>query len=48
MKANHKISLADAIALAQTIVDKAVLVTSDNHELDAVEQGTNVEFLWIR
>jgi predicted nucleic acid-binding protein len=44
----YKISLADSFAIAQAIVSDAVLVTSDHHELDAVEIGTNIKFQWIR
>ena len=47
-KVAFKISLADAVALAQAKVDDAVIVTSDHHELDAVESGTNIKFQWIR
>ena len=47
-KATHKISLADAVALAQAVVEQAVLVTADHHELDAVNESGEVEFLWVR
>lgn len=48
LKASYKISLADALALAQAIVDDAIIVTSDHHELDTVERDGNIRFLWIR
>ena len=48
LKVDFKISLADAIALAQAKVDDAIIVTSDHHELDAVERGTDINFQWIR
>ena len=47
-KATHKMSLADAVALAQAFDGQAVLVTADHHELDVVKAGGEVEFLWIR
>ena len=48
LKANYKISLADSIAVAQAVVDNAIIVTSDHHELDAVDRDGKVKFLWIR
>ncbi|MDR1953571.1 MAG: PIN domain-containing protein [Clostridiales Family XIII bacterium] len=43
-----RMSLADSMALAQAKVDGATLVTSDHHELDAVEQAGSIRFLWFR
>jgi len=48
LKVNYKISLADSIALAQAAVDNAIIVTSDHHELDAVERDGKIQFLWVR
>ena len=49
LKGNYKkISLADSFAVAQTIVSDAVLVTSDHHELDAIDKKGIIKFLWIR
>ena len=47
-KATHKISLADAVALAQAFDEQSILVTADHHEMDALMQNGEVEFLWIR
>ena len=46
--AHKRISLADSFAVAQAIVSNAVLVTTDHHELDAIDKAGIVEFLWIR
>jgi PIN domain nuclease of toxin-antitoxin system len=48
LKAMYRISLADAIALAQASVSGAFLVTSDHHEFDAIEAAEDISFLWIR
>ena len=40
--------IADAVALAQAFDEQAVLVTADHHELDAVNDAGEVEFLWLR
>jgi len=48
LKVAHKISLADAVALAQATVDNAIFVTSDHHELDSVEKAEAIQFCWIR
>ena len=48
LKVAYRLSLADAIFLAQAIEDNAIVVTSDHHELNIVEQSGKFEFLWIR
>ena len=48
LKASYKISLADAIALAQAKVMDARLLTSDHHEMDKIEASEPINFLWIR
>ena len=48
LKANYKMSLGDSILLAQSIVSKAIVLSSDHHEFDIVEENEDIEFLWIR
>ena len=48
LKASYRLSLADAIALAQTKVSGGVLLTSDHHEFDTIEAKESVQILWIR
>ena len=48
LKATYKISLADALVLAQAIVTKGTLLTSDHHEFDIIETKENIQFMWIR
>ncbi len=48
MKATYRISLADAIALAEARTRKAELVTSDHHEFDVIEKKEDISFHWIR
>jgi predicted nucleic acid-binding protein len=45
---HKRISLADAFAVAQTVVFGGVLVTSDHHELDVIDEAGTVKFMWIR
>jgi len=47
-KASYRMSLADAMALAQASIEPAILVTADHHELDALSENSTIEFLWIR
>ena len=47
-KTTYKISLADAIALAEASVKDAQLVTSDHHEFDPIDARKEVKFYWIR
>gem|GEM_PF-4300010 len=48
LKATYKISLADSIALSQTIIVKGFLLTCDYHEFDAIEGREPLRFHWIR
>jgi len=48
LKANYRISLADAFVLAQTKVTEGILLTSDHHEFDVIEANEPIRFLWIR
>jgi hypothetical protein len=48
MKAMYKISLADSIGLAETIINDGYFVTADHHELDIVEQKEKIKIIWIR
>ena len=48
LKASYKISLADAIALAQTLVICGELLTADHHEFDPIEENEPIIFHWIR
>ena len=46
-KASYKISLADAVAVAEAAVLGATLITADR-EFEAVEQKESIAFHWIR
>jgi predicted nucleic acid-binding protein len=48
LKATYKISLADAIVLAETFVCGGAILTADHHELDVVERNEEIVFQWIR
>ena len=48
LKAFYRISLADSIALAQTVISGGELLTADHHEFDAVEKHEDIRFHWIR
>ncbi|MDU9050209.1 MAG: PIN domain-containing protein [Candidatus Electrothrix sp. Rat3] len=48
LKAQHKLSLADSIAVAESNIREARLVTADHHELDALEKLKKVRPYWIR
>ena len=47
-KTSYKLSLADSMALAQATVEQATLVTSDHHEMDAIEKDGKLAFHWVR
>ena len=48
LKSKYKISLADSIALAESIIRSGTLVTSDHHEFEPIEQYENIKIKWYR
>jgi len=48
LKTSYRISLADSIALAQSIVLGGELLTADHHEFDLIDGREPVRFKWIR
>ena len=48
LKSQYKMSLADSVGLAQTVLLNASFVTSDHHELDAVDTAESINFTWFR
>jgi predicted nucleic acid-binding protein len=48
LKKQYKLSLADAIGLAETIISDGLFVTADHHEFDIIEKNENINFTWVR
>jgi predicted nucleic acid-binding protein len=48
IKATYRISLGDAIALAECIIGYGTLVTSDRNDFEPIEQKENVNIYWFR
>ena len=48
LKIKYKMSIADSIALGETSVLGASILTSDHREFDPVEQSEAIKFTWIR
>jgi PIN domain nuclease of toxin-antitoxin system len=48
LKASYKMSLADAVVLAEASICDGTVLTADHHEMDVVEQNEKVNFKWIR
>ena len=48
LKANYKLSLADSIGLATSIVYNGHFVTSDHHELEIIQKFENTNIVWFR
>ena len=48
LKSLYKMSLADSIGLAETIVNDGYFVTADHHELEIVQEKENINIIWIR
>ena len=47
-KSLYKMSLADSIGLAESIINTGYFVTADHHELDIVQKKEKVKIVWIR
>jgi len=48
LKSLYKMSLADSIGLAETLINEGYFVTADHHELDIVEKKEHIKITWIR
>lgn len=48
LKANYKLSLADAIAVAGANLYHGKIVTADHHELGVLSESGLADILWIR
>jgi hypothetical protein len=48
LKSNYKMSLADSIAVAETIINSGSLVTADHHEIEPIERAEKVNVTWFR
>ena len=48
LKSLYKMSLADSIGLAETIINDGYFVTADQHELDIIEKKEHLKIVWIR
>jgi predicted nucleic acid-binding protein len=48
VKVEERIAFADALALALAERLNIPLITTDHHELDAVEQKGHFRFVWLR
>jgi len=48
LKSLYKMSLADSIGLAETVINEGYFVTADHHELDIVEKKEHLKITWIR
>jgi predicted nucleic acid-binding protein len=48
IKVEYKMSLADSVAIAETIINKGSLVTSDHHEIEPVEKKEKLSITWFR
>ena len=48
IKSKYKIPLGDSIAVAECIIDKGILVTSDHNDFEKIEKKENVKISWFR
>ena len=48
LKASYRISIADAIVLAQASICGGAVLTADHHEMDIIGQNEKIAFKWIR
>jgi hypothetical protein len=40
--------MADAIAIAEAVINKGSLVTADHHEIEPVEAAEKINIMWFR
>jgi len=47
-KSKYKISLGDSFVLATAKMNNAIIITSDHHEFDVIENLEKINFMWFR
>jgi predicted nucleic acid-binding protein len=48
LKSKYKLSLADSIAVAESIINKGSLVTADHREIEPIEIAEKINVTWFR
>ena len=48
LKSSYKMSLADSIGLAESLINKSSFVTADRHELEIVQEKEKLDLVCIR
>ena len=48
LKSKYKLSIADSIAVAESIINKGSLVTADHHEIEPIEIAEKINVTWFR
>ena len=48
IKSKHKIPLGDSIAVAECIIGKGILVTSDHNDFEKLEESEKIKIYWFR
>ncbi|GHU76147.1 hypothetical protein FACS189461_3370 [Spirochaetia bacterium] len=48
LKSKYKLSIADSIAVAESIINKGSLVTADHHEIGPIETAEKINVTWFR
>ena len=48
LKSQYKLSIADSVAVAESIVNEASLVTADHHEIEPIEKAEKIHVAWFR
>ncbi|MCL2063274.1 MAG: PIN domain-containing protein [Candidatus Cloacimonetes bacterium] len=48
LKSLYKMSIADTIGIAESIINNGYFVTADHHELDKIPENERIKFAWIR
>jgi predicted nucleic acid-binding protein len=48
IKSKYKIPLGDTVLVAECIIEKGILVTSDHTDFEQIEETENIKINWIR
>jgi len=48
LKSKYKLSLADSIAVSESIISKGSLVTADHREIEPIEIAEKIDVTWFR
>ena len=48
LKSKYRLSIADSVAVAESVINSGSLVTADHHEIEPIESAEKINITWFR